>query len=178
MNCRAFTKRTIQLVKTLKTSHQNGRKLSTKNTLSKTPSRLPYIFAGLTISATALYLTNPSEAQPVDRFAGTLFYPEIKPYHEDMLKVSHIHTIHYSEYGNPKGKPVLFVHGGPGGGTDANMARYFDPKVYRIILVDQRGCGKSIPFANLEENTTFDLVADFEKLRIKLGNFSRDFIYF
>ncbi len=55
----------------------------------------------------------------------------------------------YSLYGNPNGKPVLFVHGGPGGGTESNQARYFDPKVYKIVLVDQRGCGKSTPFADL-----------------------------
>jgi proline iminopeptidase len=61
------------------------------------------------------------------------------------------------------------VHGGPGGGTDPAMARYFDPKVYRIILVDQRGCGKSKPFADLRENTTWDLIEDFEKIRAKLG---------
>jgi proline iminopeptidase len=60
---------------------------------------------------------------------------------------------------------VLFVHGGPGGGTDKAMSRYFDPAIYRVILVDQRGCGKSTPFANLEENTTWDLIKDFEKIR-------------
>jgi len=64
---------------------------------------------------------------------------------------------------------VLFVHGGPGGGTDPAFARYFDPKVYRIILVDQRGCGDSLPFAELRENTTQDSIRDFEKIRVKLG---------
>lgn len=64
------------------------------------------------------------------------------------LKVDGMHTIYYHIYGNPKGKPVLFVHGGPGGGTEPSMARFFDPKAYKIILVDQRGCGKSTPFAS------------------------------
>jgi proline iminopeptidase len=73
-----------------------------------------------------------------------------------MLQVSDIHSIAFSEYGNPNGKPAIFVHGGPGGGTDPYMARYFDPKAYRIILVDQRGCGNSTPFADLRENTTYE----------------------
>ena len=85
------------------------------------------------------------------------------------MQVSPLHTIAYGLYGNPNGKPVLFIHGGPGGGTDPSMARYFDPKAYRIVLVDQRGCGKSTPNAELRENTTYDSVRDFEKLREKLG---------
>lgn len=92
-------------------------------------------------------------------------YDEIEPYHQDMLKVSDIHTIYYEESGNPQGKPVVFVHGGPGGGTDPFQRRFFDPQAYRIILFDQRGCGRSTPFACLEENTTWDLVADMEKIR-------------
>ena len=112
-----------------------------------------------------------SEGAPTgqDKFASTKLYPPLQPYQTGKLKVSDIHTIAYSEYGNAKGKPVLFVHGGPGGGTDPAMARFFDPKAYRIILVDQRGCGESTPFADLRENTTYDLVKDFEKLREKLG---------
>ena len=81
-----------------------------------------------------------------------------------------IHEVAYAIYGNPKGAPALFVHGGPGGGTVPNHARYFDPDHYRIILVDQRGCGKSKPFASLEENTTWDLVADYEKIRENLAS--------
>ena len=100
-----------------------------------------------------------------DKFADTPLYPPIQPYNKGFLKVSKVHTIAYSEYGNPKGKPVLCVHGGPGGGCNPTMARYFDPQVYRVILVDQRGCGDSTPFANLEENTTFDSIRDFEKIR-------------
>lgn len=104
-----------------------------------------------------------------DKFQGTALYPALAPYEKATLKVSPVHTIAYSQYGNPNGKPVLFVHGGPGGGTDPAMARFFDPKAYRIILVDQRGCGESTPFASLEDNTTYDSVRDFEQLRRALG---------
>jgi proline iminopeptidase len=104
-----------------------------------------------------------------DKFANSAFYPPIEFYEKNSLKVSDIHTISYTLYGNPNGKPVLVVHGGPGGGTNPDMARYFDPKIYKIILVDQRGCGESTPFANLIDNTTYDSVRDFEKLRKKLG---------
>ena len=96
-------------------------------------------------------------------------YPEIEPYSSGFLNVSDLHTIYYEECGNPKGKPVLIVHGGPGGGCNPTMRRTHDPEAYRIILVDQRGCGRSTPHAELEGNTTWDLVADFEKLREKLG---------
>lgn len=82
-----------------------------------------------------------------------------------MLKVSPLHELYFEESGNPKGKPALFVHGGPGGGTDAKHRTFFDPKKYRIILFDQRGCGKSKPFASLEDNTTWHLVQDMETLR-------------
>ena len=104
-----------------------------------------------------------------DKFSGTALYPDIKPFDKGTLQVSDIHTIAYTQYGNPKGKPVLYVHGGPGGGTDPAMARFFDPAHYRIILVDQRGCGDSKPFASLVDNTTYDSVRDFEKLRKNLG---------
>jgi proline iminopeptidase len=96
------------------------------------------------------------------------FYPEIEPYNTGLLKVSELHTIYYEECGNPQGKPVVFVHGGPGGGTDASMRRFFDPKKWRIVLFDQRGCGKSTPFAELKDNTTWDLVSDMEKVRTTL----------
>jgi proline iminopeptidase len=96
-------------------------------------------------------------------------FPPIDPYREGNLKVSKLHTVHYEECGNPKGKPVVFLHGGPGGGIDPLYRRYFDPKKWRIVLLDQRGCGRSRPFAELRENTTWDLVADLEKLRQELG---------
>lgn len=92
-------------------------------------------------------------------------FPEIEPYHTDYIKVSDIHTIYYEEAGNPSGQPVIFLHGGPGGGIHPIYRRYFDPEFYRIILVDQRGCGKSTPYAELRENTTWDLVSDLETLR-------------
>ncbi len=96
-------------------------------------------------------------------------YPEIEPFHTFELPVSDLHTIYVEESGNPQGKPIVFVHGGPGGGTEPKQRRYFDPQKWRIILFDQRGCGKSRPFSCLEQNTTWDLVADMEAIREKLG---------
>lgn len=93
------------------------------------------------------------------------FYPEIEVNQSGMLKVSDLHTIYWEDCGNPKGQPILFLHGGPGGGIDPSYRRFFDPKAYRIILFDQRGSGKSTPCAELKENTTWDLVADIEKIR-------------
>jgi len=93
------------------------------------------------------------------------FYPEIEPFDSGMLKVSDLHTIYYEQSGNPKGKPVVFVHGGPGGGTDPKQRRFFDPAAYRIVLFDQRGCGRSRPHAELRDNTTWHLVADMEAIR-------------
>ncbi|MED7820377.1 MULTISPECIES: prolyl aminopeptidase [unclassified Francisella] len=95
-------------------------------------------------------------------------YPDIEPYNEEFLKVSEIHTIYFEECGNPTGKPVVFIHGGPGGGISPGARQYFNPEKYRIVLVDQRGCGKSTPFAELRENTTSDLINDFETIRKKL----------
>ncbi|MCA9708006.1 MAG: prolyl aminopeptidase [Myxococcales bacterium] len=97
------------------------------------------------------------------------FYPDIEPFDIGRLPVSDLHTIYYEQSGNPEGKPVVFVHGGPGGGTDAKQRRFFDPAAYRIVLFDQRGCGRSTPHAELRENTTWDLVADMEALRQTLG---------
>ncbi|MSO54065.1 MAG: prolyl aminopeptidase [Rhodospirillales bacterium] len=96
-------------------------------------------------------------------------YPEVSPYRVHRLKVSPVHEIYVEEAGNPKGKPVIFVHGGPGGGIKAEYRRLFDPNAYRIVLFDQRGCGKSTPHASLEANTTWDLVADMETIRTTLG---------
>jgi proline iminopeptidase len=96
-------------------------------------------------------------------------YPEITPYNTGKLKVSDLHEIYFEESGTPTGKPVIFVHGGPGGGTEPKHRRYFDPRKYRIILFDQRGCGQSTPHASLVENTTWHLVDDMEKLRRHLN---------
>jgi proline iminopeptidase len=92
-------------------------------------------------------------------------YPEIEPYRTGTLRVSPLHEIYFEESGNPEGKPVVFVHGGPGGGTEPRQRRLFDPAAYRIVLFDQRGAGKSTPHAELRENTTWDLVADMERIR-------------
>src|ERR1700678_1688797 len=89
-------------------------------------------------------------------------YPPIEPYRTARLPVSEVHDLYFEESGNPDGKPVLFLHGGPGFGTEPGHRRYFDPEAYRIVLFDQRGCGKSTPHASLVENTTWDLVADVE----------------
>jgi proline iminopeptidase len=97
------------------------------------------------------------------------FYPPVEPYRTGMLRVSDLHEIYFEESGNPDGKPVVFLHGGPGGGTDPKQRRFFDPASYRIVLFDQRGCGKSTPHASLEENTTWHLVSDIEALRRYLG---------
>jgi proline iminopeptidase len=96
-------------------------------------------------------------------------YPPIEPYDAGMLSVSPIHTLYYEQSGNPEGTPVVFLHGGPGGGTQPDHRRYFDPGAYRIVVFDQRGAGKSTPHANLEDNTTWHLVEDVERLREHLG---------
>ena len=96
-------------------------------------------------------------------------YPKIEPYKEFKLNVSNLHTIHVEESGNKNGKPVIFLHGGPGGGIEPVYRQYFNPKKWRIIIFDQRGCGKSSPHAELKENTTWDLVSDIEKIRSHLN---------
>lgn len=96
-------------------------------------------------------------------------FPAIEPFSEGRLAVGHGHEIYYEECGNPRGQPALIVHGGPGGGTNPTMRRYHDPRHYRIIMFDQRGCGRSTPHASLEANTTWDLVGDMERLREHLG---------
>ena len=96
-------------------------------------------------------------------------YPEIKPYNTFRLKVSDLHEIFVEESGNPNGKPVIFLHGGPGGGIEPVYRQYFNPSKWRIIILDQRGCGQSTPHAELKDNTTWDLVEDIEKIRKKLA---------
>lgn len=94
-----------------------------------------------------------------------MFYEEVKPYNSGYLKVSDIHSIYYEECGNKEGIPIVYVHGGPGGGSGELARKFFDKDKYRIIIFDQRGAGRSKPFVELRENTTFDLVEDMEKLR-------------
>jgi proline iminopeptidase len=98
----------------------------------------------------------------------TLYAP-VDAYDTGMLRVSGLHEIYYEQSGSKRGQPALFLHGGPGGGTDPRMRQFFDPKRYRIVLFDQRGCGKSRPNASLVDNTTWHLVDDIEKLRKHLG---------
>ena len=92
-------------------------------------------------------------------------YPPIDPYDTGMMRVSDIHTIYYEQSGNPQGVPVVFLHGGPGSGSNPKQRQFFDPQHYRIILFDQRGSGKSTPLGELRENTPPHLVADIEQLR-------------
>ena len=97
------------------------------------------------------------------------FFPEIEPNKDYMLTCGDLHNIYVEESGNPNGQPVIFLHGGPGGGCGAKQRRFFDPKHYRIILFDQRGCGKSTPLGETKENTTEDLINDMEIIRKHLN---------
>ncbi len=96
-------------------------------------------------------------------------YPEIEPFDSGYLNVDARHRMYYEQCGNPEGKPVVILHGGPGAGCGAKIRRFHDPRAYRIILLDQRGAGRSTPHADLVDNTTWTLVADIEKLREHLG---------
>ena len=96
-------------------------------------------------------------------------YPEIEPFDSGMLEADGRHRLYYEQCGNPEGKPVVMLHGGPGAGCSAKMRRFHDPARYRIVLFDQRGAGRSTPHADLADNTTWDLVADIERLRDRLG---------
>ena len=95
-------------------------------------------------------------------------YPSIEPFDTGFIKKG-IHEIYYEQCGNPKGKPAIFLHGGPGGGAGKLSRRFFNPKKYRIILFDQRGCGRSKPYASVQNNTTWHLVSDIEAIRKKLS---------
>lgn len=97
------------------------------------------------------------------------FFPPIEPYRRGMLPVDDIHTLYWEESGNPNGMPVLFLHGGPGGGTSPRHRCFFDPAHYRIVLFDQRGAGKSTPLGEYRNNTTQLLIEDIERLRTMLG---------
>ena len=96
-------------------------------------------------------------------------YPEIEPFDSGFLNVDSRHRMYYEQCGNPQGKPVVILHGGPGAGCGAKIRHFHDPRAYRIILLDQRGAGRSTPHADLVDNTTWTLVADIEKLREHLG---------
>ena len=92
-------------------------------------------------------------------------FPRATVFNSFHLDVSDLHSIFVEESGNPKGKPIIFLHGGPGGGIDPSYREYFNPEKWRIIMFDQRGCGQSLPYAEIRENTTWDLVEDIEKIR-------------
>ena len=96
-------------------------------------------------------------------------YPELEPFNKNWLNVGQIHQIYFEECGNPTGRPVVFLHGGPGSGCNHTQRRFFDPAHYRIILLDQRGCGRSKPQGEVAENTTDALVNDIEALRVHLN---------
>lgn len=119
--------------------------------------------------STLFAVSNESPPIPPMKDPVTWLYPPIEPYRTGRLRVSPIHELYFEESGNPSGKPVVFLHGGPGGGSDPKQRRFFHPGKYRIVCFDQRGCGKSTPYASLEGNTTWDLVEDIEKLRAHLG---------
>lgn len=101
--------------------------------------------------------------------AVEFLYPPIEPFDQRMIDMGDGHRIYVEQAGNPEGRPVLVLHGGPGGGCSPAMRRYFDPAHYRVILFDQRGCGRSRPYAAVEDNTTWHLVADIERIRHLLG---------
>lgn len=96
-------------------------------------------------------------------------YDEIEPYDTGRIRVSDVHELYYEQCGTPNGKPVVFLHGGPGSGLIPDYRRFFDPSAYRVILFEQRGAGRSTPHASLEDNTTWHLVADIEKIREHFG---------
>lgn len=101
--------------------------------------------------------------------AAQFLYPPLDPFDSRMMSVGDGHEIYVEQSGNPEGEPVVVLHGGPGGGCSPAMRRYFDPERYRVVLFDQRGCGKSRPHASVEANTTWHLVADIEHIRDRLG---------
>ena len=107
----------------------------------------------------------------MDAVTGTrrTLYPEIEPYETGMLDVGDGHSLYWELCGNPDGKPVVFLHGGPGGGSGPDHRRQFNPDKYKILVFDQRGCGRSKPYASLDHNRTWDLVEDIEKLRTEVA---------
>lgn len=101
--------------------------------------------------------------------ATDYLYPPVEPFDQRVIEVDHGHRLYVEQCGNPEGVPVIVLHGGPGGGCSPAMRRYFDPGHYRVVLFDQRGCGRSRPHASVEANTTWDLVRDIETIREALG---------
>ena len=165
---RQKTKKTVRA----KTSAKRSTQRRKKGSAGKAVARKPAASKGAARKAKAPAAKRSGSGAKTTAGKGPALrtlYPEIKPHNSGTLRVSDVHQLYFEESGNPRGKPVVFLHGGPGAGTDAKMRRFFDPKRYRIVLFDQRGSGKSTPHANLEANTTWDLVADTEKVREHLG---------
>lgn len=106
---------------------------------------------------------------PDQKRAVQYLHPPIDPFDQRMVDVGQGHHIYVEQCGNPRGIPVVVLHGGPGGGCSPAMRRYFDPRVYRVVLFDQRGCGRSRPHASVKDNTTWHLVGDIERIRVILG---------
>jgi proline iminopeptidase len=104
-------------------------------------------------------------------------YPEIEPYRHGMLDTGDGHQVYWELCGNPAGKPAMFLHGGPGSGCSANHRRLFNPERYNVLLFDQRGCGRSTPHASLDNNTTWDLVGDMERLRAEVLDTEQSLIF-
>ena len=136
----------------------------------KVARSVPHATAKRTRKSAARAATPASPARAAgDVAARRGLYPAIEPYRRGYLRVSELHELYFEESGNPAGKPAVFLHGGPGAGADARARQFFDPRHYRVVVFDQRGCGRSRPSANLVENTTWHLVADIERLRKHLG---------
>ncbi len=109
------------------------------------------------------------DKSPGKKAASQFLYPPIDPFDQRMLDVGDGHRVYVEQCGNPEGVPVVVLHGGPGGGCSPAMRRYFDPAHYRVVLFDQRGCGRSRPHASIEANTTWHLIRDIEQIRETLG---------
>jgi pimeloyl-ACP methyl ester carboxylesterase len=135
--------------------------------------RPPLHFGAPQVPEAKRYTAQDAQTRPTrvhdERSRHLALPPPIEPYSTGKLQVSPVHEIYFEESGNPSGKPVIFLHGGPGGGSDPKQRRFFHPEKYRTVNFDQRGCGKSTPYASLEANTTWDLVTDIEKIREHLG---------
>ena len=120
-------------------------------------------------AATAGYLREHAPVAEARQAGRAEPFPPIEPFDSGMLEVGDGHAVYYEQCGNPFGKPAVVLHGGPGGGLTPAYRQFHDPLAYRIVLLDQRGCGRSTPYASVEANTTWHLVADLELLRQHLG---------
>ncbi len=157
-------------LKAARTQPRLARTAASKRTALKKPLRTPAPRARASAAKLAARPAVSSRAGArILAAAQRELYPAIEPFRQGYLRVSDVHEIYYEECGNPAGKPAVFLHGGPGAGSDKRARQFFDPQHYRIVVFDQRGCGRSRPSASLIENTTWHLVADIERLRKHLG---------